>query len=193
MELWDIYDYDRNRTGRTMERGGASPDGAMHLVVHICIFNQAGEMLIQKRQPFKHGWSGMWDITVGGHAVAGDTSRMAAGRELFEELGLAIDFSDKLPALSLTFNHGFDDYYLIEQEVDLTTLRLQIEEVAAVEWASQEEILRRIDEGSFIPYYPDFIRLLFHMRHKPGARFRPDTSRPEPKPELHSHTKENQA
>ncbi len=193
MELWDIYDRNRNRTGRTMERGSAFPDGAMHLVVHICIFNRVGEMLIQKRQPFKQGWSGLWDITVGGSAVAGDTSQTAAGRELLEELGLAIDFSDKLPALSLTFSHGFDDYYLIEQEVDLTTLRLQIEEVAAVEWASQEEILHRIDEGSFIPYYPDFIRLLFHMRHKPGARFRPDTSCPEPKPELHSHTKENQA
>ena len=142
MELWDIYDIDRNKTGRTMERGSHFPDGAMHLVVHICIFNAQGEMLIQQRQPFKEGWSGMWDITVGGSAVAGDTSRIAAHRELFEELGLDVDFSDKLPALSLTFNHGFDDYYLIEQEVDLAALTLQPEEVAAARWASQEEILQ---------------------------------------------------
>lgn len=178
MELWDIYDTDRNNTGRTMERGSGFPDGAMHLVVHICIFNAQGEMLIQQRQPFKEGWSGMWDITVGGSAVAGDTSRMAAHRELLEELGLDVDFSDKLPALSLTFNHGFDDYYLIEQEVDFAALMLQPEEVAAVRWASQEEILQMIDSGGFIPYYPDFIRLLFQMRKRPGARFRPDTSRP---------------
>lgn len=178
MELWDIYDTDRNKTGRTMERGSQFPDGAMHLVVHICIFNAQGEMLIQQRQPFKEGWSGMWDITVGGSAVAGDTSRIAAHRELHEELGLDVDFSDKLPALSLTFNHGFDDYYLIEQEVDFAALKLQPEEVAAVRWASQEEILQMIDGGSFIPYYPDLIRLLFQMRQGLGARFRPDTSCP---------------
>ena len=178
MELWDIYDTDRNKTGRTMERGSQFPDGAMHLVVHICIFNAQGEMLIQQRQPFKEGWSGMWDITVGGSAVAGDTSRMAAHRELLEELGLDVDFSDKLPALSLTFNHGFDDYYLIEQEVDFAALTLQPEEVAAARWASQEEILQMIDSGGFIPYYPDLIRLLFQMRQGLGARFRPDTSCP---------------
>ena len=32
--------------------------------------------------------------------------------------------------------------------------------------------------GSFIPYYPDLIRLLFQMRQGLGARFRPDTSCP---------------
>ena len=49
-----------------MKRGEPMKDGDYHLVVHICIFNTDGKMLIQQRQPFKDGWSNLWDITVGG-------------------------------------------------------------------------------------------------------------------------------
>ena len=45
-----------------------------------------GKMLIQRRQPFKRSWSGMWDLTVGGSSVSGDTSLSAAIRETSEEL-----------------------------------------------------------------------------------------------------------
>ena len=63
-------------------------------------------MLIQQRQPFKEGWSNMWDITVGGSAVAGDTSRTAAERETREEIGLDIDLTDVRPSLTLYWEHG---------------------------------------------------------------------------------------
>ena len=86
MELWDIYDKDRNKTGRIMKRGEPMKDGDYHLVVHICIFGSDGKMLIQQRQPFKDGWSNLWDITVGGSSVAGDTSIDAAVRESMNDL-----------------------------------------------------------------------------------------------------------
>lgn len=72
MELWDIYNADRIKTGETMVRGEPMPGGAYHLVVHACVFNKKGEMLIQQRQPFKDGYPNLWDITVGGSAVAGE-------------------------------------------------------------------------------------------------------------------------
>lgn len=167
MELWDVYDINRVKTGKTMVRGSAYEQGAYHLAVHICIFNDKGEMLIQQRQPFKEGWSDLWDVTVGGSAVLGDSSQTAAERELEEELGLRVDLQGVRPYLSMTFDHGFDDIYLIEQNVDLSALRLQYEEVQSVRWASMEEILSMIDSGEFIPYYPHLIRLLFtlHGRH----------------------------
>ena len=73
MELWEVYDKDRQKKGRTMVRGGKIAANDYHLVVHICIFNSKGEMLIQQRQPFKHGWSNLWDVTVGGSALAYET------------------------------------------------------------------------------------------------------------------------
>lgn len=53
MELWDIYDKDRNKTGRTMKRGEPMKDGDYHLVVHICIFSSDGKCLSSKGSPLR--------------------------------------------------------------------------------------------------------------------------------------------
>ena len=75
MELFDLYTADRQKTDRTMVRGEPTPKGFYRMVVHVCIFNLEGQMLIQQRQPFKRGWSNLWDVTVGGGARARDSSR----------------------------------------------------------------------------------------------------------------------
>lgn len=169
MELWDLYDHDRLPTGETHERGTPLPQGRYHMVVHVVIFNTKGEMLIQQRQPFKSGWPNLWDVTVGGSAIAGDTSRSAAQRETLEEIGLHIDLSIEQPKLTLPFDCGFDDIYTLVMDVDLTTLHLQESEVQAVKWASEEEILAMLADGRFIPYHRAFIQLLFALRNSRGA------------------------
>ncbi len=169
MELWDLYDHDRLPTGETHERGTPLPQGRYHMVVHVVIFNTKGEMLIQQRQPFKSGWPNLWDVTVGGSAIAGDTSRSAAQRETLEEIGLHIDLSSEQPRLTLPFDCGFDDIYTLVMDVDLTTLHLQESEVQAVKWASEEEILAMLADGRFIPYHRAFIQLLFALRNSRGA------------------------
>ena len=74
MERFDLYTADRVKTDRTMLRGEPVPDGFYRMVVHVCVFDRQGRMLIQQRQPFKRGWSDMWDISVGGCAVTGEES-----------------------------------------------------------------------------------------------------------------------
>lgn len=91
MEIFDLYDENRIKTGQTIPRGSVISDGFYHMVVHICIFSSEGKMLIQQRQPFKKGLSNLWDVSAGGSAVSGDTSRSAAVRELSEELGIDIE------------------------------------------------------------------------------------------------------
>ncbi|MBR4458507.1 MAG: NUDIX domain-containing protein [Clostridia bacterium] len=177
MELFDLYNADRERTGKTMVRGERVPDGLYRLVIHVCVFSSDGRMLIQQRQPFKHGWSNMWDISVGGCAVAGDTSRAAAERETREELGLSVDFTGCRPTLTLNWEHGCDDYFVLTRDVDLSTLTLQPEEVQRVRWAGLEEILQMIDDGSFIPYEKNLIRLLFWRRDHSSAHTKSDPSR----------------
>lgn len=86
MEIWDIYDKERNLTGRQMHRGNRFEQDAYHLVIHVCLFNPLGEMLIQQRQPDKNGWPGMWEVSTGGSAIAGETSQQAAEREVKEEI-----------------------------------------------------------------------------------------------------------
>lgn len=167
MERWDLYTCDRIRTGRTILRGEKIPEGFYRLVVHVCIFNHEGEMLIQQRQKNKPGWPNLWDLTVGGHVVAGETSQQAAERETLEELGLRISFEGKRPAFSPTFPNGFDDMYTLEMDVDLEQITLQEEEVQAVRWASREEIYDMIDDETFIPYHKGLIELLFYLRDHP--------------------------
>ncbi len=58
MELWDVYNEERIRTGRPMVRGRQMKPGDYHLIVHIAIINSQGQMLIQRRQLTKKGWAG---------------------------------------------------------------------------------------------------------------------------------------
>ena len=174
MEIFDLYTAERERTGRTMVRGDKTPEGLYRLVVHVCLFSPEGRMLIQRRQPFKHGWSGMWDVSVGGHADAGESSAMAARRETWEELGLKILPEMIRPVLTIHWEHGFDDFYTVTRDVGARELRLQAEEVAEVRWASREEILAMIDGGSFIPYEKSLISFLFFLKDHRSAHTRAD-------------------
>lgn len=174
MELWDLYDESDRKTGETMRRGDPIPPDRYHLVVHITIFSPDGRMLIQQRQPFKDGWSNLWDVTVGGSAVAGDDSRTAAMREVREEIGLTVDLHGVRPKLTLHTPSCINDWYLLTMDIDPAALTLQASEVQAVRWATQEEIQRMIAEKTFIPYEPGMISLLFHLRNHPDTRTRAD-------------------
>lgn len=126
-------------------------------------------MLIQQRQPFKAGWPNMWDVSVGGSAIAGESSQSAAEREVLEELGYELSLKNNRPVLTIHFEDGFDDIYMVEKDLNMEALRLQPEEVQAVKWASLEEILQMIEVGVFIPYHKELIRLLFYMRNHRGT------------------------
>ena len=51
MEKWDLYDKHRNKIGKQITRGDDMTPDEFHLVIHVCVFNSKGEMLIQQRQP----------------------------------------------------------------------------------------------------------------------------------------------
>ncbi len=170
MEIFDLYNKNRMPLNTTMVRGTKPPKDSYRLAVHLCIFNNEEQMLIQHRQSFKDNWANYWDITIGGSAVSGDDSETAIKRELKEELGIDLADEDLRPYLTIHFDEGFDDIYLMEKEVDISTLELQHEEVQAVKWASRKEILDMIDNGDFIPYHRSLIDLLFYMRCRKNAR-----------------------
>ncbi len=168
-EFFDLYDVNRTKTGKVLERGNKVPKGYYRLVVHVCIFGKDGRMLIQKRQPFKSGWSGMWDITAGGSALAGDTSQKAASRELLEEVGIDYSLEGIRPAMTIYFDGGFNDIYTVNLDVDIDSLNIQESEVEQVRWATEEEILDMLKTKEFVLYKTSFISLLFFLRNHNGA------------------------
>ena len=163
-EIIDLYTIDRLPTGETCVRGEKHPAERYRMVVHVCVFNSRGEMLIQHRKDDIVRWPGYWDVSVGGGASAGDTSRAAAHRETLEELGLDIDFNERRPVLTINFADGFDDFYAVLMDVDPEALHLQEDEVAEVRWAEQAEIEAMIAEGTFIPYQKGLLDYLFFSR-----------------------------
>lgn len=167
MELVDLYSEDRIPLGKTADRHehrARESFDEYRMVVHICIFNSKGQMLIQQRSMNKDAFPGMWDVSAAGGVGAGETSRQGAEREVQEELGYELDLTGVRPSMTVNYDGGFDDFYLVVRELDLTKLRLQTEEVSAVRWASLEDVLALLDSGCFVSYPASFLRFLYEMR-----------------------------
>lgn len=164
MELVDLYDENRVPLGRVAERHAKRAPGEYRMVVHVCIFNSLGQLLIQRRSPEKTIWPELWDVSVGGGVDAGETSRQGAVREVGEELGYDLDLTGLRPAVTVNFEGGFDDFFVVTWDLDLRNLRLQKEEVSDVRWATLEETMDMLARGAFIPYPPSFLQFLFEAR-----------------------------
>jgi isopentenyl-diphosphate delta-isomerase len=57
-----------------------------HRAVHILVFNNAGQVYLQRRSMKKDTAPGRWDSSASGHVDSGETYRESAARELLEEL-----------------------------------------------------------------------------------------------------------
>lgn len=81
-----------NETGetiRTLPRSEIHGNPSLiHKVVHVLVFNESGELLLQKRSMNKDVAAGKWDTSVGGHVNAGESLDEAVKRETAEELGI---------------------------------------------------------------------------------------------------------
>lgn len=166
MEYLDIYDEHRRWLGYSRPRGASYLPGEYHLIVHVCLMNERGEMLIQQRSDSVAKWPGMWDLTIGGHVLAGETPEQAAEREVQEELGLQIILSEA-GIVEMTIQNRLDTIFVVpvkcvrEYDGDAEHLLKKIvpqeEEVKAVRWASIEEIRSMIVDGRFLGYPMDII------------------------------------
>ncbi|MEP6603591.1 MAG: 16S rRNA (adenine(1518)-N(6)/adenine(1519)-N(6))-dimethyltransferase RsmA [Spartobacteria bacterium] len=79
-------------------------DNLRHRAVHILIFNDLGEVFLQKRSRWKDRHPLQWDSSAAGHVNAGEGYDVAAARELEEELGIRVGLQKitKLPASERT-------------------------------------------------------------------------------------------
>ena len=151
-EIWDVYDENGKKTGRTMERG-IPKDGDYMLCVHMYLFNLSGEVLVQKRSKNKESHPGEWDITVGA-VLCGEESIEGAKRELLEEVGIDISDARIRYIGRVKKNRKFADIYFAEKEFCLSDCVLQKEEVDEVCLVDGREILNmeRCTRNQDMPY-----------------------------------------
>lgn len=168
MELVDLYDENRIPLGKTAERYGRRAVGEYRAVVHICVFDRQGRLLIQQRSQEKRACPGKWDVSAAGGVAAGESVRESAEREFLEELGYSLDLTGVRPSITVNFSGGFDDFFIVQRDIDLAQLTLQVEEVSAVRWATREEVLELLEKREFMNYPRGFVQCLFDMRNQFG-------------------------
>lgn len=167
MEFWDIYDSNKQRTGRTMKRNDwCLKDGEYHLTVLGVIVRPDGKFLITQRVMTKAWAPGWWEVS-GGGVMAGEDSIDAVKREIKEETGLDVSGSEGGYLFSYhRENPGegdnyFVDIYRFEMDFDESDVKIQEAEAAGFKLATADEIKELAMQGIFLHY--DSIKQVFEL------------------------------
>lgn len=172
MELFELLNEDKTRSGVVEERNVAHYLGNLHETVHMWIVRRGSDgraqVLLQKRSQEKDSNPGCYDISSAGHMDAGDEPMEAAIREIGEELGIQASAED-LHYIGAHYG-AFDDefhgrpfhdrewshVFIYKKPVDADRLRLQKSEIESVRWMDYDECRRRIRDGTLETcIYPD--------------------------------------
>jgi len=86
-EIFDVVDANDNIL-RQESRTVVHREKLLHRAVHVFVFNQAGQIFLQRRSMTKDTAPGKWVSSCSGHVDAGEDYDESARRELGEEIGL---------------------------------------------------------------------------------------------------------
>ena len=161
MEFNDVYDKFRNLTGRLHQRGTRWKFGEYGLVVCVWVYDGKGNILLTRRAHGK-SFAGTWENS-GGAAKAGETSRTAIARELFEETGIRAEPEEFELIGSDRVRHTHYDFYCLKRQTPIEKIVLLPGETDAVQWASMEKVRKMVRSG-------EICRIIGHQfRRQEGA------------------------
>lgn len=169
MEWNDVYDADRNLTGRRHLRGESWGEGEYGLAVCCWVYDGRGNVLLTQRAPEK-SFPLSWENS-GGAAQAGETSRQAMRRELFEETGITAE-EEEFEFLETTRNDwAFFDHYCICRQTPLEQIVLQPGETSDAKWVSLDEACRMAQRHEMCqPIRQQFLHFMPMLRAKQTAQ-----------------------
>ncbi len=154
-EYFDVLNEFGEFTGEIATREECHEKGLWHRAIYGFVFNYEGDVLLQKRSANKKLWPNLWDITAGGHVLAGEFGTQALIREIKEELGIDV-LEDEVKYLvgstsvnikGNIINKHFNECYIVMKDIDISEIKLQEEEVSDIRWFTKEEILNRINNN----------------------------------------------
>lgn len=147
-EYIDIVTKEGKPTGKSAPKSEIHSKGFYHHTVHLWLYTKAGEILLAQRSPSKAICPLLWDVSVAGHIDAGESMVEAAMREAHEEIGLTIQENalEKIGVFECfqSYDNGivdneFHNTFISELKVDISTLKLQKDEVEAVKLVTLED------------------------------------------------------
>ena len=138
IEWNDVYDAQGKTTGQIRRRGTPWKPGEYGLVVCVWVYDGRGRLLLTRRAKGK-SFSGTWENS-GGAAKAGETSRQAIARELFEETGIQVEPEEFEYLSSDRDRNTLYDFYCLKHPVELSEIVLLPGETDDVMWATYAKI-----------------------------------------------------
>ncbi len=156
MERWDIYDINKNRTGRTMARNDwTMAEGDYYLSVLGAVHRGDGTFLITRRAMDKAWAPGWWELP-GGGVKAGESSFEAVCREVLEETGVDVSKADGGYCFCYHRENKGQNYivdiYRFEMDITEKDIKLQTDEDIDGRFATADEIKALADQGIFLHY-----------------------------------------
>ena len=145
MEFNDIYDSERRLTGRVHRRGAPWKQGEYGLVVCVWVHDGRGNLLMTRRAPGK-SFAGTWENS-GGAAQAGEDSRSAIVRELWEETGIRANPEEFELLGSDRDKNAFYDFYCLRRYVPLERIKLLPGETDGAKWVTFAQVHEMIGRG----------------------------------------------
>lgn len=145
----DIYNRFREKTEFIKERNELS-NGEYRISTHIWVKDKHNRILIEKRSVEEDRFPGMW-AQVGGAVRTGDTSKMTVFKECKEELNYDVEEKNLFYIGSYIRTKDIVDVWMVNQDIDLDTLRLQEDEVAEVKLVTFKEFDKMIENGEVVP------------------------------------------
>ena len=160
-ELFPVVDEHGTQIGiapRNVCHNGKSM--LLHPVVHLHLFNNDGELFLQKRATTKDIQPGKWDTSVGGHVSPGETVEEALFREAGEELAIS-NFSPvflvKYVWKSLRERELVYSFSTISDDLPVT----DINEIDEGRFWNLKEITDNLGKNIFTPNFENEFRMLF--------------------------------
>ncbi|GGI57639.1 NUDIX hydrolase [Winogradskyella haliclonae] len=148
-ELLDIVDENGKPTGKTALKSEVHKKGWYHNTIHLWLYTDNDEILLQQRSHKKVIYPLLWDVSVAGHIDAGETFKEAATRETKEEIGLKLNENDLTKIgthlhKSIYDNGTIKDFefhqvYVAKLSIDLNQLIPQKDEVEALKLVTFNE------------------------------------------------------
>ena len=167
MEYNDIYDAQRRPVGRVHLRGTPWQEGEYGLAVFVWVYDGHGRLLLTRRAPEKTA-AGTWENT-GGAAKAGEYSRQAIARELFEETGIRAEEGEFLLLDSECSENMHHDHYALRRETPLRAIVLLPGETVDARWLTFSEVHDLIARGEICDVIAaQFLRLETRLRALDG-------------------------
>jgi isopentenyl-diphosphate delta-isomerase len=161
-----LVDLNNNQVG-LMPKLEAHEKGVLHRAFSVFVFNENGELMLQRRSLVKYHSPGLWTNTCCSHQREGESNIESGKRRLNEEMGFTTELTEKT---SFIYKAEFDNG-LIEHEFDHILVgyfdnspKINTKEVDSWKWMSMESVQDDINESP--ENYTAWFKIIFKKYYK---------------------------